>query len=66
MLQGLDFASHGASSWILLNEGGVVNELDEGSILLHSAGSTNIWVLGDVGLTVIHDGSTSVGWALWE
>ena len=58
VLQGLDGSSHGASSWVLLNEGGVVNELDEGSILLHSAGSSNIWVLGDVGLAVVHDGSS--------
>ena len=66
VLQGLDGSSHGASSWVLLNECGVINELDEGGILLHSAGRANIWVLGNVSLAVVHDGSSWVGWALWE
>jgi len=66
VLHGLDGSGHRDSSWVLLNECGVINELDEGCILLHSAGRSNIWVLGDVGLAVVHDGSTCVGWALWE
>ena len=53
VLQSLNITCEGAGSWVLV-------DLDEGiswGILLHFAGSTNIWVLGDVRLAIVHDGS---------
>jgi hypothetical protein len=68
VLQGLNITGEWFGSWVLLNEGGVwiLHELDEGCILLHSAGGTDIWVLGNVGLAIVHDGSGIVRRALRE
>jgi len=53
-------------SWILLNEGALWNKLDESLVLLRLAGGTNMWVLGDVCLAIVHNGSARVSWALRE
>ena len=53
-------------SWVLLNEGALWNKLDEGCVLLRLAGGTNLWVLGDVCLAIVHNGSGIIRWALRE
>jgi len=61
------FVLSGDGSLIAIVVWDLFGEHDEGILLvkLKDAGSSDIWVFGDVGLTVIHDGSLS-GWASWK
>jgi len=69
----MNLTSECLGSWVLIDLGlGLgksvgINELDKGSLTnLCFACGTNVGILGDMGLPIIHNSSTRVRWAVRE